>query len=1108
MSEDLEPTLRSPAAQATPITPPAAASSGAGVNLGSGRGSTSLQSLPSQDLSSDKLILSAARMELEGRATPVLGGIPLLAKLGQGGMGAVYYGIHPRLKTEVAVKVLPFHLADKNPDMIPRLFREAKIAAHVRSPHLVQVSDVNEEKGLYYLVMEFVRGDTAGALLRSARHSGQPGLAESIALEICIAAATGLSEAHAHGIIHRDIKPENIMVPRRRAAEAPGEYDYAASKLADLGLARGENLDTTLTADNAAMGTPGFMSPEQIEDARRCGKPADVFSLGGTLYALLCGRSPFASDSFIKTIRATVESPHTPIHAIRAEISELTSLCIDRCLSKNPAERYPDASSLLTALMLCRTELSQPGSATIRAKEVLTQIHAQVKADVTAGPPTSRAAEVDVSKSLESAGQPTPATIPARKPRGARIALGVAVIALVCLALWRALMSASPKTEPGDTRTAIRTETSPRNQAVAPIPVIDPHAEEWAARKASFDSEYKQLMQMLPDEPERALNNLSRVEALSAPDASKGFPDLSTGIAMSFDEIRRSAQSSIEKRKQESDKHKLEVAEQALATAFNAASMAAQRKEWDQVILSLEEPLKALGEHPHPNRKAAEALIEQARQEKHALDTFAEKLAAAEKYFREGHLAASQAALQECLKLSPPSQVAHINDLLSKIAKTTTSNEYSAAMNDAERAEGEQRWTDAEAAYTRALKARSDDAAAEKGRRHAGELALIDEANRALAKKDFDAAHAAFQSTLKTYPNSTLAKEGIQKLLDALCDEGRKFRDSSPPDYAAANAAFRKAANLGHGPARDCLGRAYENGLGVKVDLEEAARWLRLGSDTGYVIAQLNYSRVLEHGTGVPQNQVEADRLNMAALDKAEKYCREHPYAEVLVTLGWLYANGRGVEKNYEKSIQAYEKAAEMGYAPAEAFLGNMYANFPSVPANYPEAIKHFQKGANAGLAIAQFELGTLYEHGLGVEKNYPEAAKWYAKAADQEQVHAEHNLGFLYLNGYGVPKSPEKALAWLLRADQHGDTTVGVNIGRMYANGEGIPKDPVEAVRWYRKAANAGDQYGEVHLGFMYQEGHGVEKDINQAAMWYRKAAAQGNADATRLLKQLTGAK
>jgi len=281
---------------------------------------------------------------------PSLGGIPLLAKLGQGGMGAVYYGIHPRLKIEVAVKVLPFHLAEQNPEMVQRFFREAETAARVSSPHLVNVKDVNQESGIHYLVMEFVKGQTAGGYLRKVKESGATGLVEAEALDICIAASEGLCAAHEEGIIHRDIKPDNILIPFDKS----GQPSFAASKLSDLGLARGVDPGHSLTGSNLPMGTPGYMPPEQAEDAKNARKPADVFSMGATLYALLSGNAPFQGSALLKILRATIEQPQTPIRQLRPEISAATAALLDKCLAKDPSQRLTDAAALLEALKACR----------------------------------------------------------------------------------------------------------------------------------------------------------------------------------------------------------------------------------------------------------------------------------------------------------------------------------------------------------------------------------------------------------------------------------------------------------------------------------------------------------------------------------------------------------------------------------------------------------------------------------------------------------------------------------------------------------------------------------------------------------------------------------
>lgn len=357
-----------PIGQATPVPsrgphplsplPPTAAGWNPGHDFGSGTDALPRLTLQVQDLANDKLLLAAPRLQVDGRMVPSLGGIPLLAKLGQGGMGAVYYGVHPRLQKEVAVKVLPFLLAEQQPDLIQRFFREARIAARVQSPHLVGVLDVNEENGLFFLVMEFVHGESARKYIQRVQELGKVGAEEAVALELCAAAAQGLAAAHAEGIVHRDIKPDNVLVPWNREASA---LVFNAAKVSDLGLARSEEMHQSLTGTASAMGTPGYMAPEQAMDAHSAGVQADVFSLGATLYALLAGRAPFTGTSVTKVIFDTVQSPHPPLQQFRRDLHPGTIELIERCLKKNPLERYPDGAALLAALRACREAVGEPG---------------------------------------------------------------------------------------------------------------------------------------------------------------------------------------------------------------------------------------------------------------------------------------------------------------------------------------------------------------------------------------------------------------------------------------------------------------------------------------------------------------------------------------------------------------------------------------------------------------------------------------------------------------------------------------------------------------------------------------------------------------------------
>ncbi|MGD0091642.1 MAG: serine/threonine-protein kinase [Planctomycetota bacterium] len=357
--------------------------------------------LPPQDLSGDNFVLKAKRMELSGIPVPSLGGIPLLAKLGQGGMGAVYYGIHPRLSKEVAIKVLPFHLAEQQPEMIQRFFREAKIAAQVQSPFLVNVTDVNQESGLYYLVMEFVSGESSGAYLKQLLKNGERGLPECEALDICIAASEGLAAAHAENIVHRDIKPDNIMIPKVKGGV---QHNFKAAKLADLGLARYEGPGQSLTGAGVCIGTPGYIAPEQALDAKTVGKPGDVFSMGATLYALLYGKAPFTGEAVMKVLLATQHEPHTPIREVRPEVSAQTAELLDRCLAKDPAQRYADGAALVEALRACRTALGVTVPESKAAAAVRTAGVSPAAAAATPKPPAPQAAARKRSRLLIAAG--------------------------------------------------------------------------------------------------------------------------------------------------------------------------------------------------------------------------------------------------------------------------------------------------------------------------------------------------------------------------------------------------------------------------------------------------------------------------------------------------------------------------------------------------------------------------------------------------------------------------------------------------------------------------------------------------------------------------------
>jgi len=308
----------------------------------------------------DPFLANAPRVEYAGKQVSSLDGIPLVEYLGGGGMGAVYRGFHPRLDKEVAVKVMRFELAQQDTSSIQRFLREARLAAKVESPHLVQVYDVREENGIHFIVMEYVPGRSAGKHLKALHDSGT-WLSELGALEVAIAATEGLLVAHEHDIVHRDVKPDNIMIPCR--AQGSAELNLEGAKLTDLGLARHESSQQSLWGSQNAMGTPGFMPPEQALDARKADKRSDVFGIGATLYALLCGHAPFAGETIMKVLLATLHDAQKPIVDVRPGVSRAVNELVEKCLAKEQARRYPDARGLLHALQDCRRLLTSSGTA-------------------------------------------------------------------------------------------------------------------------------------------------------------------------------------------------------------------------------------------------------------------------------------------------------------------------------------------------------------------------------------------------------------------------------------------------------------------------------------------------------------------------------------------------------------------------------------------------------------------------------------------------------------------------------------------------------------------------------------------------------------------------
>jgi eukaryotic-like serine/threonine-protein kinase len=267
---------------------------------------------------------------------PTLGRYEVVKELGRGAMGTVFLGKDPRINREVAIKTLRYEEID--PEQIDevkkRFFREAEAAGKLSHPNIVTIYDVGEDYDIAYMAMELLDGTD---LEKYTKRENLLPMEEVVRVVSCVAAA--LDYAHANGIVHRDIKPANIMMLNNREV-----------KVADFGIAR--VMATSKTQTGVVMGTPSYMSPEQIAGKKVDGR-SDLFSLGVVLYELISGKKPFDGDSIATLMYKITASPPRPIQEFSPGIPEKMVPIVEKLLSKDVETRYQTGKSLADDLLAC-----------------------------------------------------------------------------------------------------------------------------------------------------------------------------------------------------------------------------------------------------------------------------------------------------------------------------------------------------------------------------------------------------------------------------------------------------------------------------------------------------------------------------------------------------------------------------------------------------------------------------------------------------------------------------------------------------------------------------------------------------------------------------------
>jgi len=269
-----------------------------------------------------------------------IGKYEILGKIGKGAMGIVLKARDPLLDRVVAVKTISLDL-DLDPEVHTRFLREARAAGHLSHPNIITIYDLGEDRGRAYMVMEFLEGEDLKS--RLLRH--EPMRVEET-LRVIREVARGIAHAHEHEVIHRDIKPANVFITR-----------WGEVKILDFGLARAASSKITRTGQ--VMGTPTYMSPEQVR-GQRVDRRSDVFSMGAVFYELLTGRKPFDGQSISETFYKILHQEPVSLENTAPELpTELLTPILRRALAKDPNARYQRVGELVSDLEAAERALEQ-----------------------------------------------------------------------------------------------------------------------------------------------------------------------------------------------------------------------------------------------------------------------------------------------------------------------------------------------------------------------------------------------------------------------------------------------------------------------------------------------------------------------------------------------------------------------------------------------------------------------------------------------------------------------------------------------------------------------------------------------------------------------------
>jgi serine/threonine-protein kinase len=286
-----------------------------------------------------------------GMEKPMLGRYQVEKELGKGAMGVVYLGKDPKIGRVVAIKTMALSQEFEGDELVEvkeRFFREAETAGRLTHPSIVTIYDAGEEHDLAYIAMEFLKGRDLAPFTKPDALLPAPQV-----LSIVARVAEALGYAHLQNVVHRDIKPANIMY----------EPESDTAKVTDFGIAR--VTDSSKTKTGMVLGTPSYMSPEQLAGKRVEGR-SDLFSLGVMLYQMLSGSLPFQGESMAQLMFKIANEPHLDIRKVKPELPACVAAITNKALAKDPDQRYQNGEQMAKAIRLCLgTLVAKPRADTV-----------------------------------------------------------------------------------------------------------------------------------------------------------------------------------------------------------------------------------------------------------------------------------------------------------------------------------------------------------------------------------------------------------------------------------------------------------------------------------------------------------------------------------------------------------------------------------------------------------------------------------------------------------------------------------------------------------------------------------------------------------------------